>query len=100
MLKPKGKLRPICVYGHPVLRKKARRVERIDDDLLQLVADLVETMMAKDGLGLAANQIGEPRAVCVLNPRAIKLDQDILILINPEIVESSGEIERTPHEYS
>lgn len=93
-MKHRGKVREIRLYGDPVLRSKATRVESIDDRVLQLAADLTETMLSRDGLGLAANQIGELSAVIVLNPRAAGGQQDILVLINPEIIEAQGTIER------
>jgi peptide deformylase len=84
----------VRIYGDPVLRRKARKVEVIDSETLQFVADLMATMLAKDGLGLAANQIGELKAIIAINPRGIKVDRPPLVLINPEVIECSGEIER------
>jgi peptide deformylase len=94
MSKAAGKVRDIRIYGDPVLRKKARRIDKIDDETLALVADLLATMLEKDGLGLAANQIGELKAVIAINPRGIGIDQDLFVLLNPEVVECSGSVER------
>jgi peptide deformylase len=90
----KGSVKEIRIYGDPILRRKARRVEAVDEKLLQLVADLLETMLVKDGLGLAANQIGELKSVIAINPRAVGIEQEPFVLINPAIAECSGAIER------
>jgi peptide deformylase len=92
--RPPGKIRAIRIYGDPCLRQKALRVEKINIEMQQLIADLVATMIAKDGLGLAATQIGELEAIIALHPKAIGIESEPLVLVNPEIVECSGEIER------
>jgi peptide deformylase len=61
-----------------------------------LTADLLASLLAReDALALAANQIGELHAVIAVNPRTIGVDQDPFILLNPEVVESQGEVERS-----
>ena len=94
MPRVKGRVRDIRIYGDPVLREKAQPVKEIDEQVLQLIADLVETMLVKDGLGLAANQIGELRSVIALNPKGVSIDQPPFALVNPELVAASGEVER------
>jgi peptide deformylase len=91
----------ILQYGSPVLRAKGRRVEKIDGRIGQLAADMIETMRAANGVGLAAQQIGEALQLTVVDvsqvedrPSTLKLNgHDVdpkavspLILINPEIV--------------
>jgi peptide deformylase len=99
---------PILQYGDPVLRAKGNRVETIDDRIRELAANMIETMHAAHGVGLAAQQIGEALQLTVLDisaveddrPSTLKLDgKDIdpktampLVLINPEI-ELRGETE-------
>jgi peptide deformylase len=99
---------PILQYGDPVLRAKGNRIEIIDDRIRELAANMLETMHAAHGVGLAAQQIGEALQLTVLDisaveddrPSALKLDgNDIdpktampLVLINPEI-ELHGETE-------
>lgn len=61
-------VRPLCVEPHPVLRTPARPVEQYADDLRRLVRDLIDTMYANDGIGLAAPQIGSDAQVFVANP--------------------------------
>lgn len=81
-------LLPILEYPHPNLRKVARRVERFDDELRRLVADMFETMYAAPGIGLAATQVDVHRRIAVVDVSEGK-DQP-LVLINAEILEASG----------
>ncbi|MGH3366375.1 MAG: peptide deformylase [Nocardioidaceae bacterium] len=67
ILPPGGALRPITRWGAPELHRELRDVEKYDDDLDRLVADLVATMRAADGVGLAANQVGEDLKVFVFD---------------------------------
>jgi peptide deformylase len=90
----KGRNLEIRVYGDPVLQKKAKAVEKITEEILQLIADLKVTMQKKEGLGLAANQVGVSLAVIAVNPKGAKIEQEPFVVINPEIVECSGQIER------
>ena len=72
----------------PVLRKVCRPVEEITPRILTLLDDMTETMRAAEGVGLAAPQVGILRRVClVMSPDG----EEYLELINPEIVEQSGE---------
>jgi peptide deformylase len=82
---------PLHLLGSPVLRERATRVARVDDDVRRLVDDLFETMRAAKGVGLAANQIGVARRVAVVDVG--KDDPPPLTLINPTIVERSDESE-------
>lgn len=95
-------------YGDPVLRAKGKRVDKIDHHVRELAANMIETMHAANGVGLAAQQIGEPLQLTVLDvaqvedrPSTMKLngkDVDLmtampLILVNPQI-ELGNETER------
>ncbi len=84
-------LLPIVKYGDPVLRKKAARVPQIDDELLHTIGDMLRTMYAAPGIGLAANQVGLSRcfAVIDLQPGGVKSP---LVIINPVIEERSGSL--------
>jgi peptide deformylase len=90
----------IVQYGDPVLRAKGKRIDRIDDRIRELAVNMIETMHAANGVGLAAQQIGEPIQLTVLDvsqvedrPTTMKLngreiDPKIampLVLINPEV---------------
>lgn len=90
----KGRDFDIRTYGDPVFRQKTKPVEEINQEILQLIADMKKTMLEKEGLGLAANQIGVPLSVIAVNPKGAGVDQEPFVVINPELVKSSGEIER------
>jgi len=77
-------LREIRVDSDPVLRKKSRVVEEINDRIKILVEDMIETMYAADGVGLAAPQVGILKRICVID---IYDETGVKVLINPEIVE-------------
>jgi peptide deformylase len=78
---------PIRTFGDPVLRTPARPVTEIDDAVRRLVADMIETMYDAPGVGLAAPQIGVSRRVAVFDAHD---GEGARVLINPEIVETSG----------
>ena len=63
---------PILTYGHPILRKKGARVEAITPAILELIANMFETMYAAAGVGLAAQQIGQPLQLTVIDVRGVK----------------------------
>ena len=84
-------IRPIIKYGDPVLHGPAESVETIDDSIRTLLTDMVETMYAAPGIGLAAPQIGVPLRVIVID-LSVGDDPDQLIqLVNPEFVLKDGE---------
>ena len=64
--------RPLSYYGNPVLREKGKIVEAFDSDLKSLVNDMIETMYAEEGIGLAAQQIGIAQQICVVDVRPPK----------------------------
>jgi peptide deformylase len=90
----------IVQYGHPALRAKGRRVEKIDRRIRALAQDLLDTMYDADGVGLAAQQVGIPVQLCVIDVREVKDRPSVLriagtpaqiddymplVLINPEV---------------
>ena len=86
-------IRPIRIYPDPVLRNKTAPVEKIDASIEQLIEDMVETMHAAPGVGLAANQVGVPLQLAVidLSAREDKAQrQPLLVLINPEFISQEG----------
>ncbi len=85
-------LRPILTYGHPVLRQVTRPVQNLNGDLHQLIEDMVETMNAAPGVGLAANQVGSQHRVFVANPSEDHDPGKLLVVINPALVETQGEL--------
>lgn len=83
-------VREIRLLGDPALRKRADPVSEVDEDVRQLVQDLMDTMYAADGVGLAAPQVGVPLRVFVYDVR--EPDAPSGALINPEIVEREGAV--------
>lgn len=79
-------LREIRVLGDSVLRKKAREISEITPKIQELIDDMFETMYDAMGVGLAAPQIGILKRLVVINA-----DGEPYVLINPQIVETSGE---------
>jgi len=73
----------------PVLRQKAKRVASIDGSIQKLIDDMVETMRAASGVGLAAPQIGVPLRIAVIEMP----EQEVITLINPQIIKRQGERE-------
>ena len=80
-------VRPIRVEPDPVLRKRAKRVTNVDASIKKLIADMLETMKAAPGVGLAAPQVGVSLRVIVIGVP----EQAEICLINPEIVRRKGE---------
>jgi peptide deformylase len=91
---------PIFEYGDPILRAKGKSIDNIDDRIRELAANMIETMHAANGVGLAAQQVGEALQLTVLDvslvedrPSTLKVNgKDVdpktampLVLINPEI---------------
>ncbi len=79
-------IRPILTAEAPILRERTKKVSTFDASLHRLLDDMLETMRDAPGVGLAANQIGVPLQVAV-----IEVDERVTELINPQIVKSSGE---------
>jgi len=105
MLYNSGVILEILKYGHPVLRERGKRISRVAPELRQLAADMIETMHAANGVGLAAQQIGRAIRLTVVDvkdadrPSEIVIDgkpQDVaplmpMVLVNPVIKHSEGE---------
>ncbi|HYN07887.1 MAG TPA: peptide deformylase [Vicinamibacterales bacterium] len=83
-------LRPIVRYGGSGLQTPAAPVTVFDADLHTLVDDMIETMYAAPGVGLAAPQIGVPLRVAVIDLSLGKRGGELFTLINPEFVERDG----------
>jgi peptide deformylase len=83
-------LRPLVRYGDPALAKPAVPVTAFDATLDRLIDDMVDTMYAAPGIGLAAPQVGVPLRVCVIDLSVGKRGGELLTLINPEFVERDG----------
>jgi peptide deformylase len=84
-------IRPIVRYGEPVLHAKAAPVERIDDEVRALLTDMIETMYAAPGIGLAAPQVGVSLRVLVIDLSVGEDKSQLIQLVNPEMLEQEGE---------
>ena len=82
--------RPILRYGANALHAAARPVDDFGPDLQTLIDDMIETMYAAPGVGLAAPQIGVDLRLFVADPSLGRSTGDLLVLANPEIVEQEG----------
>ncbi|HJM88885.1 MAG TPA: peptide deformylase [Dehalococcoidia bacterium] len=80
-------VRPIRYLGDPVLRKPAKKIRKIDDSIRRLIDDMIESMLAAQGVGLAAPQIGVGLRVVVIGMP----EEEPFALINPSIARRSGE---------
>jgi peptide deformylase len=83
-------IRPILKYGDSVLHEKARVVDAITPDIDRLVNDMIESMYAAPGVGLAAPQVGEPLRIFVIDISVGRDPSALMVLINPEFVERDG----------
>jgi peptide deformylase len=83
-------IRPILRYGADVLHQPARPVADITQDILQLVDDMIQTMYAAPGVGLAAPQVGVPLRIFVADISIGRNPADLIAFINPEFVERDG----------
>lgn len=94
--------RPIKYYGDPILRQEGRLIKEFNSELKALVDDMIETMYAESGIGLAAQQVGLDQQICVVDvrpPKGVEIDFSYsydgkvlpldlfmpMVLINPEV---------------
>ena len=78
-------------YGDPVLRKKAEEIPAIDEEIRKLASDMLETLKSIGGIGLAGNQVGVAKRIFVIDRTHIDGEEEPIILINAELLESSGD---------
>ncbi|MCP3978923.1 MAG: peptide deformylase [bacterium] len=83
-------IRPIVLYPDPVLLRATEPVETVDDDTRELVEDMVETMYEAPGIGLAANQVGVGKRVCIVDLSAGEEQGMLCVFVNPKIVATEG----------
>ena len=80
-------IRPICIFPDPILTRRTQKVITFNDSLTKLVEDMVDTMRDANGVGLAANQIGESLMLCVIE---IPDEEEVRVLVNPQLVSQEG----------
>lgn len=83
----------ILKYPHPLLKKRSKEVERVDEEARKLIQNMTETMYAANGIGLAACQVGVPRRIIVLDVSPLDSRQSLFAMINPEVISEEGEID-------
>ncbi len=79
-------MRQIVIVGNPTLAAKAEPVERIDDEVVRLARDMVETVHAAPGIGLAAPQVDVGKRLIVVDLSVGQNKNDLIVLANPEII--------------
>jgi peptide deformylase len=81
----------ITKYPEEVLKQKTKPVSDFDSELQKLIDDMIETMYAAPGVGLAANQVGVSKQVTVIDISSREEKSSLIVLVNPEIVHMEGE---------
>jgi peptide deformylase len=83
-------IRPILRYGDSLLHLPAADIAAVDDNVQQLVDDMIETMYAAPGVGLAAPQVGVPLRLFVIDLSVGRRPADLIVMVNPVFVEREG----------
>lgn len=84
-------LREVRIKGDAVLEKETKPIKEMTDNIRILIGDMIDTMRDKDGVGLAAPQVGVMRSVCVIDVGEENGMTEPLVLINPEVIATEGE---------
>ncbi|MBU1095399.1 MAG: peptide deformylase [Bacteroidetes bacterium] len=84
---------PITIYGDKILREKTKKVKQVDDEVIQNIRDMFETMRAAHGIGLAANQVGLNKSIFVIDLTPVEgyEESSPLVMINPVITAESDD---------
>ena len=82
----------IIKYPEAILRKKAVPIDKISEEIFKLADDMIETMLKKDGIGLAANQIGSLLRIFVINTTPHEDKPTPVVMINPEVLSQEGSV--------
>jgi peptide deformylase len=83
-------IRPILRYGESLLHQPAANVDGVDEGVQRLVDDMIETMYAAPGVGLAATQVGVPIRLFVIDLSIGRRPADLIVMINPAFIEREG----------
>ncbi len=82
----------IITYGNPTLTKKAEEIKNIDKIIVELAQDMINTMHAAPGLGLAAPQVNVSKRLITIDTSLGEDSQSLIILANPELISQDGEV--------
>ncbi len=85
-------LRKIVKYGSPVLRQKSKEINKISKKIQILAEDMLDTMYANNGVGLAAPQVGELLRIFVIDVSTGKESYNPMVFINPKIIKKEGAV--------
>ncbi|MDX9714788.1 MAG: peptide deformylase [Dissulfurispiraceae bacterium] len=80
-------------YPADVLKQKSLPVEKVDSNIQKLIDDMIETMYAAPGIGLAAPQVGVSKRIIVVDINSLEEESEPVVLVNPEITDTDGLIE-------
>jgi peptide deformylase len=83
-------IKKVLTYPDTVLRERAEPVTDLDGRIQQLIDDMADTMYHAPGIGLASNQVGEPCRIIIYDTSPKDEPNDLVVLINPEIIEADG----------
>lgn len=83
---------PILTYPDPILKSVAEPIAQVTDEIRKLAEDMAETMYAAPGVGLAANQVGILKRIFVIDVAGEDEPSNLIVFINPEIIEKDGEL--------
>ncbi|MBW1860216.1 MAG: peptide deformylase [Deltaproteobacteria bacterium] len=83
-------IKKVLTYPDTVLRERAEPVTDLDGKIQQLIDDMADTMYHAPGIGLASNQVGEPCRIIIYDTSPKDEPNDLVVLINPEIIEADG----------
>lgn len=83
---------PIRVYGDPILKHAVESITEFNEELVNLVDDMIDTMLEGEGIGLAANQVGIAKNAMTINLTAINENYSPIPLMNVEILEKTGNV--------
>ncbi|MFQ6077539.1 MAG: peptide deformylase [Thermodesulfobacteriota bacterium] len=82
----------IVTYPNPTLTGRAEEVEKVDGKIRKLISDMVDTMYANGGVGLAAPQVGVSKRVIVVDVRPYDPSTSLISIVNPEVVSERGDV--------
>ena len=82
----------ILTYPNPTLTRRAEEVEKVDGKVRKLISDMVDTMYASGGVGLAAPQVGVSKRVIVVDVRPYDPSASLISIVNPEVVAEGEEV--------